>query len=249
MLCGRVYAHLFAYDLRHVDLTSLGGQADVLLAGHSIVRQTRDGAVLLFWSAWDDFTLQDSIEIPPNLAQLSNTDFDHPNSLDIDGDGNDVASFRNLSEITKIDAVTGAIIWRLGGRNNQFAVMNDPMNGFAGQHSVRVLANGDLLMFDNGIRHMPPESRAAQYHVDPAARTATLVWEFRHNPPLFSPFLGSVQRFQDGSTLVGFGALGVATAVSATGAVLWEGQLLTDGAPTSFYRAIKVKSLYEYRAP
>ncbi len=240
---------LFGYDLRHVDLTSLGGQADVLLAGHSIVRQTREGSVKFFWSAWDHFTLRDWIEIPPDLAQLTNTDFDHPNSLDIDGDGNYVASFRNLSEITKIDAVTGAIIWRLGGRNNQFTLVNDPLSGFAGQHSVRVLPNGDLLLFDNGIRHAPPESRAAQYRVDAVARTATLVWQFRHDPPLFSPFLGSVQRFQDGRTLIGYGGLGVATEVSAAGAVLWEGRLLIDGAPTSFYRAIKVRSLYQFEAP
>src|SRR2546426_3251407 len=105
-----------------------------------------------------------------------------------------------MGEITKIDRRTGELIWRLGGRNNQFAIVDDPLGGFSSQHSVRVLDNGNLLLYDNGLRHTPPESRAVEYRLDVSTRTATMVWQYRRVPAVFTPFLGSVQRFQNGNT-------------------------------------------------
>ena len=242
-------AHLFGYDLRRVDMTAYGGPADALIAGHTILRQTLRGDVEFFWSAWDHFAISDWIEPPDQNKQLANIDFDHPNSLDFDHDSNYIISFRNLGEITKIDAVTGAVLWRLGGAHNQFTILNDALNGFSGQHSVRILENGNLLAYDNGLRHVPPESRAVEYRLDQAAMTATLVWEYRHAPAVFTPFLGSVQRLQDGSTLVGWGGVGLATWLNSGGGVLWEGRLLLDGQPASFYRLITIPSLYEYQRP
>jgi len=61
-------------------------------------------------------------------------------------------------------------------------------------------------MFDNGDTHSPPESRAVEYRLDTLAMTATMVWQYRHNPPLLAAFLGSARRLADGHTLVGFGA-------------------------------------------
>jgi arylsulfotransferase ASST len=247
---GLERAHLFGYDLRRADLTSIGGSSDVLLAGHTLLRQARDGSVEFLWSAWDHFTLDDWIEPPYESRQLSNIDFDHPNSLDFDSDGHYVASFRNLGEITKIDAVTGRIIWRFGGRNNQFTTQNDPLHGFSGQHSVRVLEDGNLLMFDNGLRHDPPESRAVEYRLDTRAMAATMVWQYRHIPPVYTPFVGSVQRLWNGNTLVGFGAASLAAEVAVGGQVVWEGQLMFDEVRAPFfYRVWKVASLYRYEPP
>jgi hypothetical protein len=244
---GLERAHLFGYDLRRADLTSIGGSSDVLLAGHTLLRQARNGSVEFLWSAWDHFTLDDWIEPPYESRQLSNIDFDHPNSLGFDLDGDYVASFRNLGEITKIDAITGRMIWRFGGRNNQFTIHNDPLQGFSGQHSVRVVDNGNLLMFDNGLRHDPPESRAVQYQLDTRAMAATMVWQYRHIPPVYTPFVGSVQRLRNGHTLVGFGGASLAAEVAAGGQVVWEGQLMFDDARAPFfYRVWKVASLYRY---
>src|SRR5438309_9529927 len=105
-----------------------------------------------------------------------------------------------MGEITKIDRRTGEIIWRLGGRNNQFAIMNDPLGGFSAQHSVRVLDNGNLLLYDNGLRHSPLQSRAVDYRLDTDAKTATMVWQYRRVPPDFTPFLGYAHRDQNGNT-------------------------------------------------
>ena len=62
-----------------------------------------------------------------------------------------------------------------GGRNDQFAIEEDGLGGFNGQHSVRVLGNGNLLLFDNGLRHDPSETRAVEYRLDTTAMTATLL--------------------------------------------------------------------------
>lgn len=240
-------AQLYGYDLRTMDLTALGGRSNQLVAGHTLLRQSAPGATEFLWSAWDHFSLADWVFIPPNLASYPTIDFDHPNSLAIDRDGNYIVSFASLAEITKIDAATGRMLWRFGGRHNQFAIVGDPLGGFGFQHDVRVLDNGDLLFYDNGLAHSPPQSRAVQYRLDLGAMTATLVWEYRHDPPVFTPFVGSVQRFQGGNTLVGFGAAALMTEVTPAGQVLWEGRLTVDGQPVPyFYRARRVASLYRH---
>ena len=242
--------HLFGYDLRITDLTALGGRADHLVAGHALVRQSPSGAPRFLWNAWDHFSVADWMFIPPNLGSSTTIDFDHPNSLAIDREGNYVVSFASLGEITRIDAASGQILWRFGGRHTQFTIVGDPLGGFGFQHDVRVLGNGDLLFFDNGLLHTPRESRAVQYRLDLAARSATLVWEYRHDPPVFTPFVGSVQRLGSGNTLVGFGAASFMAEVTPAGQVLWEGRLTVDGNPVPFfYRARRVASLYRFEAP
>src|SRR5690242_7022532 len=133
-------SHLFGYDLRTVDLTALGGRADQLVAGHTLLRQSATGETEFLWNSWDHFTLADWVFVPPNLSLYPSIDFDHPNSLAIDRDGNYVVSFAMLGEIAKIDAVTGEMLWRFGGRHNQFTIVGDPLNGFGFQHDVHVLA-------------------------------------------------------------------------------------------------------------
>ncbi|MDQ6872642.1 MAG: aryl-sulfate sulfotransferase [Gemmatimonadota bacterium] len=244
---GQTLTHydILGYEFRHVDLTALGGLPNQLVAGHLILRQSPSGAIEFAWNAWDHFTIGDWIFVQPGLAQMPSIDFDHPNSLIRDSDGNYVVSFASLGEITKIDASTGQIIWRFGGRNNQFALIGDPLDGFGIQHHVRVLANGDLLFIDNGAHHTPPESRAVEYKLDLNARTATLVWQYRHTPALFSPFAGSAQRFANGNTLVAFGAAAQLAEVTAGGQVMWEAQMQNAGVKVPFfYRALRIDSPY-----
>ena len=75
----------------------------------------------------------------------------HGNSIDIDYDNNIIISNRTMSEAIKFDRLTGEIIWILGGPANDFLFINDIHNGFIGQHDIRRLDNGNLLVFDNGV--------------------------------------------------------------------------------------------------
>jgi hypothetical protein len=246
---GTPTAHLFSYDVRQTDLSAIGGSPDVLLAGHQILRLTPGREIQYSWDAWDHFSVEDAIELPPQVWQLSNIDFDHPNSLEFDLDGHYVASWRHLGEVTKIDSQTGQIIWRMGGRNNQFTFPNDAFGGFSAQHSVRVLENGNVLLYDNGLRHDPPESRAVEYQVDTEMMTATMVWEYRHHPAIFTAVVGSVQRLEDGNTLVGFGQAGIAVEVAPDNSAVWDVNLQIESTPSLFYRVTRIKSLYGYERP
>jgi hypothetical protein len=245
---GGTLAHvdILGYDFRQVDLSSLGGLPNQTVAGHVLLRQSPTGQIEFSWNAWNHFSISDWIFVQPGLAQMPTIDFDHPNSLIRDTDGNYIVSFASLGEITKIDATSGQMIWRFGGRHNQFTTVGDPLNGFGIQHHAHVLPNGNLLFIDNGAHHSPPESRAVEYHLDLNAHTATMVWQYRHSPALFSPFAGSAQRFENGNTLVAFGAAAQIAEVTADGTVVWESQMQNDGVKVPyFYRAIRLKSLYE----
>jgi hypothetical protein len=60
--------------------------------------------------------------------------------------------------------------------------------------------------------------------------------------------MGSVQRLDNGSTLVGFGGAGRVAEIAGE-RVSWEATLATDGAvaPIPFYRAVGMHSLYGYK--
>jgi outer membrane protein assembly factor BamB len=89
-----------------------------------------------------------------------------------------------------------------------------------------------------------------EYRLDPNAKTADMVWEYRHSPPLYVPYTGSVQRLKSGNTVIGFSNRGLVTEVDAKGAVVWEGTVMVNSdRPGDFYRAIKIASLYRYERP
>lgn len=236
-------SHFFGYELKNMTLDRGGTSVDTTLAVHTIVRLHADGSEAWRFSVEKLLSPSDWIEPPPALG-----DIDHPNSLTLDQNGNYIASFRNAGEITSIDSASGRVLWRLGGAHNQFTFLSDPLGGFSAQHFVRVLPNGHLLLFDNGWRHNPQQSRAVEYALDLQAHTATMVWEYRHLPAIFNQFVGSAQRLANGNTLVGWGFVGVATEVDASGRTVWEAKL-NNGDQSHFYRILKVPSLYRFQAP
>ena len=86
-----------------------------------------------------------------------NIDLVHGNALALANDGNLLLSSRNQSEITKINLQTGEIMWRLGGKANQFTFVDG--QPFAYQHDVRQLSNGNITIFDNqGTQQNPAAS-------------------------------------------------------------------------------------------
>lgn len=236
-------AHLITYEIRPYDLSAVGGPVDAPVALHSIVRLGRTGAREFIWNAADYYNATD-------WTGPVSDDLVHANSLDIDRDGNYVASFQRVDQIAKIDSRTGALLWRFGGKRSQFTLLDDDLGGFQGQHSARVLANGNILLFDN--RNRSGGGRAVEYQMNAAARTARLVWEYRPSPDIPSDIVGSVQRLANGNTVVGFGTAGQVTEVDAARRVVWNGQLQSDGSEPGrlqFYRAIRIGSLYRYVTP
>lgn len=170
-----------------------------------IEEQTLDGTVVFSW---------DSINyVPRSEARFTEEraywkdnhieDYFHGNSVTETSDGNLLISGRNINSIIKINKTTGDIIWRLGGVKSDFRFIADPENGFSHQHSVHELANGHILLFDNGNLRDNPYSRVVEYEVNEVTKTATLVWSYTDGR--FCLATGSVQRLPNGNTLIGWG--------------------------------------------
>lgn len=157
--------------------------------------------VIFEWRGWDHIS---PLESNQNLA-FAFIDVMHTNSVEIDMDGNIIASNRHLSQVNKIDRNTGDFIWRLGGTMNEFTFVNDPEQ-FSFEHDARILSNGNLTVWDNGNGHLPTHSTAKEYEIDDVNKTATLVWSY--NPQTYSNTnayfyaMGSVRRLDNGNTLI-----------------------------------------------
>jgi hypothetical protein len=126
------------------------------------------------------------------------------NAIDTDTDGHILVSGRSTSEITKINRDTGAFIWRLGGNQNQFTFLNDPLSGPRNQHAIRSVGTNHYTLFDNGDQHNPSVSRGVEYQLDPSNLTATIVWQYPPTPSssMYSFYMGDVQRLTNGNTLI-----------------------------------------------
>jgi hypothetical protein len=202
------HALVMAYDPQIVDMTAIDPKArfDATVIGLVIQELDESKNVVFQWRSWDHFRISDAVGI---LFGASVVDYVHGNSVAATPDGNLLISSRHLEEVTKISRETGQILWRLGGKNNQFQFVGDPVP-FSRQHDARVLPNGNLTLFDNGTLNMPRVSRALEYQINERRMTATLVWSYRHDPDIFSPAMGSVQRLPNGNTAIGWGYRGPA---------------------------------------
>lgn len=243
-------ASFFTMTSHQADLSAAGSYPSITATGHQIVRENASGGVEFNWNAWDHIAFNEWVgDTAAKVSRTTVTDFDHPNAIAFDANGNYVISWRNLDQVMGIDSHSGDILWRLGGLNGQYTFVNDPLGGFYKQHSVKVLGNGDILLFDNGTGHVPAESRAVEYRLDPVAKTATMVWQYRHNPPLFAPVVGWVERLANGDTWVAFSYFSRVVQVDARDNVQWEAQLVVNGIEPASYRIVPIASLYGYVKP
>jgi hypothetical protein len=236
--------YLFGYDFRAFDRTAVGGGPADTFAVHQVLRISVAGTVDTLISGLEHWSVSDDVS-PGVLADL-----DHPNSIDFDLDGQVIVSYRDLSSVVKVNRRTHVFAWVLGGTHNQFTFLDDPLGGFDSQHCARILPNGHLMIFDNGWTHSPRASRAVEYALDTAAKTATMVWQYSANPPIFNDFTGSAQRLANGNTLVAFTRKGIVDEVRADGTLLSRATLETaPGRIATPYRVTRIKSLYGYARP
>jgi len=198
------------YDTVDMSIIVPGGKPNAVLRSSVIQEQDGNKNVVWEWNTIDHYKVTDATS-SVDLTQ-QNVSWVHTNSIEFDNDGNVLVSSRDLDEITKINKQTGDIIWRLGGKeckNNQFTFLNDTVDGFWGfshQHSINLLPNGNLLLFDNGTLKPTQYSRAVEYKIDELNKTVQKVWEYKCSPDLFSISQGSVQRLPNGNTVIGWGA-------------------------------------------
>jgi hypothetical protein len=224
-------------ETRAMDLTTVGGDVNAQVTGTTIQHVDPAGALLFEWSPFDHFQITDA---DPSVYQGTvAVNWTHGNSFDVDTDGNLIVSFRSLDEITKIDAQSGAVLWRMGGLRNEFTFVGSPTSGFSRQHSVRVIGPGRFIILDN-LGAGVGESRYERYLVDVGAHTATLAQSYGSAPGVLTAIGGSVQAVEADRYLVSFGTEGRVELFDASGAKLWG----IDGNPGYVFRAQRIRSLY-----
>jgi hypothetical protein len=230
---------MVAYDGSIRDLTAIGLSAQETVEDsvvQVIDRATRQ--VLFEWNSWGEMPYQDQTTPSPE------SEYAHINAVFEDFDGNLIMSFRNMSQVVKVARPSGQIMWRLGGRTNQFQFINDPYSNLCGQHTPTRLANGNILLFDNGQNCWPvvpargATTRVAEYQLDEQNMTAELVWSYSQ-PGVYTLFAGSSQRLPNGNTMIGWGAGTdvLATEISSDGTKVFEITAYHDALTVLGYRA------------
>jgi arylsulfate sulfotransferase len=229
-------------DNRIMDLSAVGGVVGANVTGTVVQHISATGQLLFEWNSFDHYQITDLPLIDRTGASVN---FTHGNGLELDTDGNLLLSSRSLSEVTKIDAVTGQIIWRLGGLQNQFTFINDPKGFFERQHGVRHAGPGQIQMLDNGLT---APSRFVRYLLNEQTHTALLVMSFVDAPTTYTLVGGSTQYYTNGHGLVSFGQEGRVVEVDAAGNRAWE---LVGIDNVYVFRAQRIQSLYApgLRAP
>ena len=131
------------------------------------------------------------------------------NSVSIGPRGNLVLSVNNRRQVISLSPDFQSIEWQLGGPGSDYD-FQDPGNRFYGLHTASELANGNVLVFDNGVERSVYEggeySRALELRLDRDSGSVTKAWEYRFDPDIVSDGVSGAARLDNGNTLVNFGA-------------------------------------------
>ena len=172
------------------------------------------GESLETFSVYDAFA--QSSHASAIIARADSGDVFHTNTLQVlDGTladaipafarGNYLISMRSISVIAVIDAKSKRVVWSMAGQ-------------WKHQHEPQVLANGNLLIFDNSGNGR--WSKVIEF--DP--RTQEIYWAYYGTPEneFHSKTLGSQQRLANGNTLITETTAGRVREISAQGEEVWR---------------------------
>ncbi len=121
--------------------------------------------------------------------------------------GNWLISFRHGSMMFILDGATKEIVWN--------CVDPDIPHHLEGQHAAKLLANGHILVFDNG--RYRGWSRVLE--IDP--QDNRIIWEF-YQEGFFTLSQGYAQRLENGNTLITESERGRAFEITNKGNLVWE---------------------------
>ena len=192
--------------------TELNGE----ILGVSVAEVNRNKEIIWEWKNHEHFDFERDIECPLANRMV----WGYTNSVDLFPNGDVLLSIRHFNTVVRVDRKTGDIIWRWG-----------PEHLLGHQHCARILDNGHILIFDNGLHRRPfkpgdpPEisslevSRAVE--VDP--KTDEIVWEYIDPLHLmYTNFCGSAQRLPNDNTLICESRTGTFYEVTKDKEVVWK---------------------------
>jgi hypothetical protein len=224
------------------DLSSIGGPSDgSVLEGVIQEVDIATGRVLLEWRSLEHIPITDSF-FPPKTWY--GYDYLHVNSIDITPDGHLLLSARHTWGVYKIHRKTGKVLWRMGGKDSDFALDNDAE--FYWQHDARHRPDGTISVFDDGAawfadntgrRKNESQSRGVVLDIDEGGKVVKLVRSYRHpGRRVLANAMGNFQTLPDGHALIGWGSDPTASEFSADGRLIADTNL---GAKHDSYRTYR----------
>lgn len=185
----------------------------------SVALVSLEGEILEQVSLWDLFTADpERFPLQEVEAKRGHIDLFHANSVQwmehehlesrdaIYDRGNVLVSIRHQDVVAIINWEAQELVW-MWGRGE-----------ISGPHDATVLENGNLLLFDNGLKR----GWTRVIELDPL--TETIVWEYKapDPPDFFSISKGANQRLDNGNTLITNSDNGQIFEVTREGDIVWE---------------------------
>jgi hypothetical protein len=214
--------------------------------GDNFIEYNLDGNIIWEWSTLDYLNHSDFNPLFCDGTNPNVIDWTHANSVIFDQNTNSVyLSLRNISRIINVDYDSGDINWQIG----QEEFMNDTSNlsidfTFSGQHSLRLLENGHILLFDNHSYLDPENSKCLEFSFDTDENEFSLEWEYVLPDNIFSHVRGECERMENGNTLISTGNDGQLLEVTNSMNVVWDLELKNDGELLNIIRNERIPSLY-----
>ncbi|HEY7061942.1 MAG TPA: aryl-sulfate sulfotransferase [Chloroflexota bacterium] len=174
--------------------------------GDELAEITSDGRTVWEWRSYAVFDPEADAICPLEYRH----EWSHGNAVEELRDGTLALSFRYLNTVGILDRATGRFRWQWG------------RGELSHQHDPTELANGNLLVFDNGIHRVGSADRSRAVEVDP--QTNEIIWQYVANPEssLYSRNISGAQRLPNGNTLLCEGDCGRLLEVTRNGEVVWE---------------------------
>jgi hypothetical protein len=239
-------ALITSYVRSTANLTSIGGPSDQTVID-GVVQEINiaTGKVLFQWDSADHVPYSDSQQ-PLPASTSTPWDWFHVNAVHLDTDGNLLINSRATWTTYKVNRVTGATIWQLGGKESSFTLQAAPGQTldsaneiFAWQHDPEVIGNHEYTFFDNDSEGTPllPYSREVTVKINPWDRVATLVSSIDQPEGLSASSQGNAQTLGDGDIVVGWGSLPYFSQFGHAGQVVFNAEF---PAGVNTYRAYRL---------
>jgi hypothetical protein len=181
------------------------------------------GLVRREWHSIDHVALGDSYSNPRTATAVWPFDYFHINSLDTPSPATLLISARNTSALYELDALSGRVLRRIGGKHSNVPVAPGAGTGF--QHDATVLPDGAISVFDNGADpKIHSQSRGLLLALS-ATAGETVITQYLHPTALSAGSQGSMQVLENGDVFIGWGAQPYLSEFSASGALLFDARL------------------------
>ncbi len=225
----------------------------VIWWGDDMVEWDMNGNEVWRWSVFDHFNIVDiDSGIFTNAAGRGYHDWTHANAVFYDAVDNAVYfSFRSLDRITKIDYATKEVIWNMGLDMASGDVQVGTELNFRHQHAIEMLANRNLILYDNHNDLTPQLSRGIEIALTEtdSVPLAEIAWQYVLPESLYTASRGDCDRLANGNTLItaanprASSVNGHILEVTMDSSLVWQLRLGNDG-QTSLFSSERIPGLY-----